>query len=132
MTLTRKAFCTSLAGATVTIWLQGCGGGGSYSGGGPSGPTSTCGASGSDISGNHGHSLTILKADLDATASKTYRLSPSGDGHVHEVTFTTAQLALLKAGTSVTVTSTATDAGAGYGGSHSHAVTATVMVATCP
>jgi hypothetical protein len=134
MDVTRKAFCVSLAGATVALWLQGCGGGGSYSSGSSTtpGPNSTCGASGSDISGNHGHTLAILKADLDSTVNKTYTLSPSIEGHVHAVTFTPAQLAQLKAGSSVTATSTTTAADPAYGGTHSHAVTATVMVASCP
>ena len=134
MNVTRKAFCASLAGATVTIWLQACGGGGGYSSGSNStpAPNSTCGASGSDITANHGHSLTIPKADLDLTVNKTYSLSPSVEGHVHDVTFTPAQLALLKVGTSVTVTSTTTAASSLYGGTHNHSVTATVMVATCP
>jgi hypothetical protein len=132
MNVTRKAFCASLAGATATLWLQGCGGGGSYSAGStPPAASSTCGASGSDITNNHGHALTILKADLDLTVNKTYTLSPSVEGHVHDVTFTPAQLALLKAGSSVTVTSTTTVASSVYGGTHSHSVTATVM-ATCP
>jgi hypothetical protein len=131
--ITRKAFCTSMAGAAVSVWLQGCGGGGGYSSGGAAtAPNSTCGASGSDISANHGHALVIPGADLDGTADKTYTLSPSTDGHVHSVTFTPAQLALLKAGTSVTVTSTTTAAGGLYGGTHNHAVTATVKVASCP
>ena len=60
MNMTRKTFCASLAGSTVTLLLQACGGGG-YSSGGSASTGSTCGASGTDISANHGHSLTILK-----------------------------------------------------------------------
>ena len=127
--MNRKDFCASLVGTTVTLWLQGCGGGGYSSGGTTSG--STCGASGTDISANHGHSLTILKADLDSTTDKTYTLSPSVDGHVHGVTFTVAQLGNLKAGTPVSVTSTTTAASAAYGGTHNHSVMATVLVASC-
>ena len=132
MSMTRQAFCASMAGSTVTLLLQGCGGGG-YSGSGSSPPPAgsvTCGASASDISANHGHSLSILKADLDATADKTYTLAPSIEGHVHTVTFSVAQLGLLKGGGSVTVTSSVTAAGAAYGGTHSHAVTASVA-ASC-
>lgn len=135
MTLTRKTFCTSLAGATVTLWLQGCGGGSDYGsdGGGGGNPAgSTCGAAGNDISANHGHALSIPKADLDAPANRTYALTPSTEGHVHSVTFTPAQLTTMKGGGSVTVTSTTTAASGLYGGTHSHSVTAQVAVATCP
>jgi hypothetical protein len=128
----RKDFCVSLAGSTVAIWLQGCGGGSDYGGGSPPPATgSSCGASGSDISANHGHALTIAKADLDSMVDKVYALSASVDGHIHNVTFSVAQLAVLKGGSSVTVTSSTTAAAAAYGGTHSHSVTATVLVASC-
>jgi hypothetical protein len=129
MKLTRKAFCQSLASGTVTLWLQGCGGGG-YGGGGSTAAGSSCGAAGSDITANHGHSLTILKADLDSTVDRTYTLTPGTGGHTHDVTFTPAQLAQMKAGGSVTMTSTLADGGI-YGGVHSHSVMAQVNVATC-
>lgn len=129
MNMTRKTFCASLAGSTVTLLLQGCGGGG-YSSGGGGTTGSTCGASGTDISANHGHALTILKADLNLLTDKTYVLSASGDGHVHSVTFNPAQFATLKGGAPVTVTSTITVAGGLYGGPHDHNVTATVL-STC-
>jgi hypothetical protein len=131
MNLTRKAFCESLLGASVTLWLQACGGGGGYSSGSPA-PSSSCGASGSDISGNHGHTLTILKADLDSTTDRTFTLTPGFDGHVHDVTFTTSQLADLKAGKPAQALSTTTTTSAAYGGTHNHMVTATVLVASCP
>jgi hypothetical protein len=127
----RKDFCVGLAGSMVTIWLQGCGGGSDYGSNPPPATGSSCGASGSDISANHGHSLTIAKADLDSPTDKSYALSASVDGHVHGVTFTVGQLATLKSGGSVTVTSTTTAASASYGGTHSHSVTATVLIASC-
>lgn len=131
MDITRKTFCGGLLGATVTLWLQGCGGGGGYGGGSSSGGGSNCGAAGPDISANHGHSLTIAKADLDSPVDKTYSLSNAVDGHSHDVTFTVAQLAQLKAGATVTITSTTTVATAGYGGSHNHQVATEVAVASC-
>jgi len=132
MTITRKTFCASLAGSTATLLLQACGGGSSYSSPGtPASPGSTCGASGGDISDNHGHALTIPKADLDSTTDRTYALTPSFDGHVHSVSFTVAQLGTLKGGASVTVTSTSATATGAYGGTHSHAVTATVLINSC-
>ena len=132
MNIRRKDFCAALAGSVVTVWLQGCGGGGSdYGPAAPPPAGSSCGAKGSDISANHGHALTILKADLDSMVDKTYALTASVDGHIHNVSFSVAQLALLKGGSSVTVVSTTTVASAAYGGTHSHSVTATVLIAGC-
>lgn len=130
MNMTRKTFCASLAGSTVTLWLQGCGGGG-YSSGGGGTTGSTCGASGSDISANHGHALTIPKADLDSLVAKTYNLSAGSlDAHLHSVTFSVPQLATLKGGGSVTVTAPSPGAVPGYWGAHSHSVMTTVL-STC-
>jgi len=133
MAMTRRSFGSSLTGSTMVLLLQGCGGGGGYSSGGASagGTSSVCGAGAGDISGNHGHVLTILKADLDSPTDRTFALGLSIDGHSHNVSFTVAQLAALKAGGSVAVTSTITVAAAAYGGTHDHIVTATVMIASC-
>jgi hypothetical protein len=127
MDISRKRFCASMAGATVTLWLQGCGGGGGgYDGGSNPPPTGStaCGAGVGNITGNHGHTLTILKADLDSTVNKTYTLgAATTDGHIHTVSFTPTQLASMKTGGTVTVTST-TNVG------HSHDVAASVA-STC-
>jgi len=132
MDISRKTFLSSMAGATVTLWLQGCGGGGGGYGSSNNAPAGgvTCGAGAADISNNHGHTLVVLKADLDSTTDKTYNLSQSVDGHTHSVTFTVAQLALLKGGAMVPVTSSTTVASSTYGGTHSHTVTASVA-STC-
>lgn len=125
MDISRKQFCASLAGATVTLWLQGCGGGGGDGGGSSTPPPTSggiCGAGTNNITGNHGHTLTILRAELDSATNRTYTLSV-GNGHSHTVTFTPAQLTLMKNGGSVTVTSS-NDAG------HDHDVTASVA-ASC-
>ena len=116
MSITRKDFCGGLAGGSVLLLLQACGGGGSSGGGGT---IAACGASGAAIAGNHGHVLTIAKADLDSLTDKTYSIAGSA-GHDHSVTLTVAQLQQLKAGMGVIVTSTMTNA-------HSHAVTS-----SCP
>ena len=128
MKLTRKQFLGTLGGGTVVLWLQACGGGGGggYGGGsGTGGGTGggyggggnlSCGASGANISGNHGHTLTINEADLDSTTDKTYNIMGTA-GHNHTVTFTPAQLGQLKSGQSVTVTST-------MASSHTHDVMA--------
>lgn len=116
--MTRKQFLGALGGSTVVLWLQACGGGGGDAGGGGGG-NAGCGASGADISGNHGHSLTIDEADLDSTTDKTYNIMGSAN-HDHTVTFTVAQLGMLKNGQSVTVASSSS-------ASHTHNVTASCV-----
>lgn len=117
MNITRKRFLGAMGTGTVVLWLQGCGGGGGgYGDDDNDPPPQSCGASGTSIAGNHGHSLTIPEADLSSSTAKTYSIQGSA-GHDHTVTFTAAQLASLKAGQSVVVTSTTTQ-------SHMHSVTA--------
>lgn len=115
MNITRKRFLGAVGTGTVVLWLQGCGGGGGGGYGDDDDPQS-CGASGTSIASNHGHSLTIAEADLSSSTDKTYSIQGSA-GHDHTVTFTAAQLASLKAGQSVMVNSTTAQ-------SHMHAVTA--------
>ena len=70
MNITRKGFVGALTGGTVLLLLKGCGGGGSdgaYGGG----TVLVCGASGIAIAGNHGHVLTILRAELDSLTDKS-------------------------------------------------------------
>lgn len=86
----------------------------SSSGGGQMG----CGATGAAISLNHGHELVIPAADLDSATDKTYSIKGTSV-HEHMVTFTAAQLGMLKAKTPVTVTSTLAG--------HTHEVTATCV-----
>lgn len=130
MTLSRQSFCRGLAAGSVLVWLPGCGGGGGSagtsplgggnSGGGSGGgnippPLDSCGATGPQIAGNHGHVLVIPPADLDSTTPKTYSIASTA-GHDHIVILSAAQLAQLKAKQSVTVQSSTTDA-------HDHSVT---------
>ena len=119
--ISRKQFLGALGSGTVVLWLQACGGGGSsYGGGGNGGGNAqSCGASGTSITGNHGHTLTINEADLDSSTDKTYSIMGTA-GHDHTVTFTVAQLGMLKNGQSVTVTSST-------GSGHTHDVTAKCM-----
>lgn len=134
MSMTRKQFLAtlaSLAGSTVAVSIQGCGGGGSsYSATpmpAPSPPAASCGATGSAIANNHAapysHALNFPKTDVDLTTSQSYGIQGSAL-HSHNVTLSAAQLAQLKAGMPVTVTSTITDGGPGIG-PHSHDVTVT-------
>jgi len=117
MSITRKRFLEAATGGTILLILQACGGGGDSTYGGGQGVSSpqSCGASGSAISGNHGHQLTIPLADLDSTVDKTYDIQGTA-GHDHQITLTAAQLQMLKAGQTVTVGSTTTL-------SHAHNVT---------
>ena len=83
----------------------------------PPGPLS-CGATA--ISDNHGHTLTIPAADVDSTVTKTYNIAGIAD-HPHTITLTPAQLAQIKAMTSVTVSSSVDPSP--IFASHFHAVT---------
>jgi hypothetical protein len=103
MPITRKAFLIQVASGWA---LAGCGGGGGDSGTSAT-PTPTGIACAATISNNHGHVLAIATADLDSTADKTYHIQGTAD-HTHTVTFSAAQLAQLKAGTTVSVTTTMT------------------------
>ncbi len=121
MNISRKRFIEALAGGSALLVFSGCGGGGSsYNGGNPAPlPTSGCSES---IAGNHGHVLTIPVADLDSQTPKSYDIAGAA-GHSHQVTFSAAQLAQLKAGTAVTVTSTAF-----AGDGHTHSVTVDCVI----
>ena len=109
MTITRKQFLDGATATTVLLLFQGCGGGGGgYGSPAPApAPASGCGASGTQISGNHGHALVIPSADLDSMVNRTYDIQNSAD-HNHTVTFTPTQLAQLKAHATVVVTSSTT------------------------
>jgi len=102
--VTRKRFLQAAGSGTILLWLQACGGGGDGGGGSGLPAAGTCGSSGAAISGNHGHSLTIDKADLDSMTDMTYSIMGSAT-HDHTITLTVAQLGALKAGQAVTVTS---------------------------
>ena len=132
MSITRKQFLGSVTGGTVTLLIQACGGGGSTAflalfGGGTNGnpePASTCGSSGSEITGNHGHLLTVPTADLTSTTDLTYSIMGSAT-HDHSLTLSPADLAQLNSGGTVTVVSSVTDTP--DFGSHSHGVTVTCV-----
>jgi hypothetical protein len=102
LTLTRKGFLRQLAGGGLAMGLGACGGG---DGGDPPPPTAASGCTSVNFSANHGHALTIPRADLDSTTAKTYSIQGAGL-HDHLVTLSPAQLAQLKAGQVVSVAST--------------------------
>lgn len=118
--ITRKTFLVRLAGGGLAFGLGGCGGGGSSGGGETQAPAAhACGA---QVTVNHGHHLDVPFEDLDSTTDRTYDLAGAPD-HMHTVSLSAAQLALLKAGQSVTVTSSVASAGPG----HTHAVTVSCL-----
>ena len=116
MDIDRKAFLVYLGGGAATLLTAACGGGGYSDSSGPMGTANSCTAT---IADNHGHLLTIPAADLDSTTARTYDIQYTAD-HAHTVTFSAAQLAQLKAGTTVAVTSS-TGASAAFP-SHTHDV----------
>lgn len=69
----------------------------------------------SSISSNHGHNLTVSKADVQAGAAKTYSIQGSS-GHNHNVTISADDFASLQNNESISVQSTS-------GGGHTHSVT---------
>ena len=69
----------------------------------------------SSISANHGHTLTVSSADVQAGAARTYSIQGSSS-HDHMVTLTAANFASLQNNNSITVNSTNDDG-------HTHSVT---------
>ena len=68
-----------------------------------------------NVASNHGHGLTIERADLDAAADKTYSIQGSS-GHSHNLTVTAADFTTLATGRPVTTTTST-------GATHTHDVT---------
>ena len=88
------------------------------SGGGMAGGNCLANGTTSVIAANHGHSLTVPKADVAAAMDKTYDITGAAL-HSHMVTITAAQFAMLAANQSIMVTSTSNDPNMG----HTHLVT---------
>ena len=121
MDISRKRFVEAMASGSAVLLFTSCGGGGSYNGGAPAPAPAPNGTSCSPavISDNHGHALVIAKSDLDSSSPMTYDIHGTAD-HTHSVTFSAAQLAQLKAGTTVSVSSSVTL-------SHDHTVSVSCM-----
>lgn len=77
--------------------------------------SSAGGACGTTIATNHGHKLTVTKAQAMAGAAKSYDIQGDSD-HPHTVELSAAQMTMLAAGDPVTVQSS-NDA------NHTHSVT---------
>ena len=116
--MTRMQFLRSVVGAGVgaigVAALAGCGGDDGGGGGTPDSPAAVCTTPTSAIQGNHGHTLVVSLADVNAAVDKTYDITGTS-AHAHMVTITAADFAMIKAGTTRMVVSTT-------GGSHTHPV----------
>lgn len=108
MNLTRKEFLssvvTTVAGAAGALLLTACGSGSSGADAAP--PNCLMNGTTTMIGGNHGHTLTVAKADISAAASKMYDITGSAD-HSHMVTISANLFGMLANNTSVTTISTA-------------------------
>ncbi|MFD2788393.1 hypothetical protein KCTC52924_01394 [Arenibacter antarcticus] len=73
-------------------------------------PKGDCLANGTKtaIGTNHGHTLTVSTADINAGVQKVYSIMGSS-GHDHVVTLTAANFTALKSNSGISVTSTAGD-----------------------
>lgn len=114
-TITRKEFVARMAGASVVLLFQACGGGSSDGGtisaapalGPAPSPTASSATCTDTIVANHGHVLTVAATELDSMVDLTFDIHGTAD-HTHFVLLTVAQLSALKAGTTVATQSTVT------------------------
>lgn len=75
------------------------------------------GANATAISSNHGHTLSVSKADIDAGLEKTYSIQGSS-GHNHTIVVTSANFETLKSSKTIRIESSRDN-------SHRHDVTVT-------
>ncbi|MGE0546005.1 MAG: hypothetical protein AB7O24_25675 [Kofleriaceae bacterium] len=118
MTMTRKDFLISVAGAAGLAAVVGCGG--SDEGDDDDGMNDMCTSPNVGIGANHDepHEVTVSITDVNAGADKTYTLS--NVGHTHTFTVTAAQFAMLAQRQSVMITSSNEGVPA-----HTHQITVT-------
>jgi hypothetical protein len=121
MSFTRKEFLRSMTsvavGAAGAALLVACGGG--DEGGSPDAAVRSCTTNGTttSIADNHGHALSVPRADVMAGTQKMYDIEAAG-GHSHIVTVTAAMFTMLQSNTTVMVNSAAGDTDG-----HTHRVT---------
>jgi hypothetical protein len=111
---TRREVLVLIVGGVAAAACGGSGGSGGTSGG-------NCLANGTSnqIESNHGHTLSIPIADINAGTDKTYTFGGTAD-HTHNVTITAAAFAQLKQNMGTQTNSTVTPS-AIYG-THAHTV----------
>lgn len=125
MNLNRKEFLRTALAMTglglVASRLAACGGdgagsttGGAGTGGGNANACATD-APVETIASNHGHTLTVSQADVEAGTLKIYDIQGTS-GHTHSVTVSQGNFVTLRSGGTVQLTST-------NGGGHSHGIT---------
>jgi hypothetical protein len=121
MTLTRKEFLstvvTAVAGAAGVAWLAGCGS--SDDDGGSTGGDCLANGTTAAISGNHGHTLMVSKADVMMAAAHTYDITGAAD-HTHMVTISAGAFGMLASNQSVMTISTT-------GANHTHNITVSCL-----
>ena len=126
MKMNRKTFIQKTAGAMLiaipAYSLLSCSGSDDSSGGNPDpdpnpNPQANCLANGtaSVIASNHGHSLMVAMADVQAGTQKSYSIQGTSP-HNHSVTLTENNFTSLQANNSISVGSTSGDG-------HTHSVT---------
>jgi hypothetical protein len=103
---TRLSLLAMLSGVTITV--AGCGGGGG-SPAGPSNPPPSGGDERGEITGNHGHTVTITSAQLTAGGALTLTLSPGTPEHVHTVDLSAAEITTIRGGGRVSKVSSTND-----------------------
>ena len=109
---------TGTGGATGSGGSPGSGGSAGTDAGASDGPvTAACEIHDpvETIAANHGHVLTVTKADAAAGIEKTYDIMGTAT-HTHSVTITAPMFAMLESGATIMTTSTTTNA-------HSHGIT---------
>ncbi len=110
--MNRQTFIKKAAGAALlavpAYSLLGCSNDDSTNVAPPDDPTATdCLANGANaisISSNHGHSLVVSKADVEAGTEKSYSIQGSS-GHNHSITISADNFAVLKDTKSIQVES---------------------------
>lgn len=112
--MTRKEFLRSVlgigAGVGAIAFVTGCG----DDGGTGVDAANVCTNPTNNISGNHGHVLTIPLADVDGGMNKTYDIMGTAT-HTHTLTITAAQFTQIKNGQTLNLTTSS-------GGAHTHMV----------
>lgn len=109
---TRREVLVGLAALAV---VPSCGGGGGGTDAGRSDTGGGGGACGGIVDDNHGHSISVPRADVEAGAPRSYDIMGSA-GHSHTVMISAAQFGILNDVGSVIVTSSLSSG-------HSHQVT---------